>query len=29
MLLVVPYMGAAGYDAMVGMLDRHRELIKS
>ncbi|MDG1825390.1 MAG: TetR/AcrR family transcriptional regulator [Henriciella sp.] len=29
MLLVVPYMGEAGYEAMVGMLDRHRELVKS
>jgi AcrR family transcriptional regulator len=29
MLLVVPYMGEAGYEAMVGMLDRHRELVES
>ncbi len=26
MLLVVPYMGEAGFEALSGMLDRHREL---
>jgi AcrR family transcriptional regulator len=29
MLLVVPYMGEAGHEAMVGMLERHRDLIKA
>lgn len=29
MLLVVPYMGDAGHEAMVGMLERHRDLVKA
>ena len=29
MLLVVPYMGPAGVEALDGMLDRHRDLTKA
>lgn len=29
MLLVVPYMGEAGHEALDGMIERHRELTKS
>jgi len=29
MLLVVPYMGEAGADALDGMLERHRDLVKA